>query len=74
MSNTASPVTNAYIVDAEYFLDGKNWLYFRNGGTFEEYKAMAAVITYKGKTYVKRGWNSDTFTVAYQEGVAAYAA
>jgi hypothetical protein len=69
--NTATAIPAAFVVDTEYLIDGKYWLYFRNGGTFAEYKAMPAAVGFKGKTFVKRGWNSDAFTVAYQEGEAA---
>lgn len=69
--NQATAISNAFIVDAEYLLDGRTWLYFRNGGTFAEYKAMPNALSYKGKSFIKRGWNSDNFTVAYVEGEAA---
>jgi hypothetical protein len=69
--NTALEIPNAFIVDAEYVMDGRKWLYFRNGGTFAEYKAMPNALSYNGKSYLKRGWNSDNFTVAYVEGKAA---
>ena len=69
--NTATAISNAFIVEAEYVIDCKRWLYFRNGGTFAEYKAMPNALSYKGKSFLKRGWNSDNFTVAFVEGEAA---
>lgn len=72
--NQATAIPNAFIVDAEYVLEGKRWIYFRNGGTFSEFKAMPNAMSYKSRTYIKRGWNSDNFTVAYVEGEAAVGA
>lgn len=71
--NQATAVPNAYLPAACQKIDGRFWLMFYNGGTFEEFRQMPNALKYQNKTYVKKGWNSDTFTVHYEEGTPAIA-
>jgi hypothetical protein len=72
MSN-ATAVPNAYLPSACQKIDGRFWLLFHNGGTFEEFKALPNALKYEGRVYVKKGWNSDLNTVHYAEGNPAVA-
>lgn len=72
MSN-ATAIPNAYLPSACQKIDGRFWLLFHNGGTFEEFKSMPNALKYEGRIYVKKGWNSDLSTVHYKEGTPALA-
>jgi hypothetical protein len=69
----ATAIPNAYAPHCVQIIEGKFWLMFYNGGTFEEYKNMPCGLAYDGRTYVKKGWNSDTKSVHYEEGKLAIA-
>lgn len=69
----ATAIPNAYLPAANQLIDGRFWLLFYNGGTFEEFRQMPNALSYEGKTYLKAGWNSETFTVHYKEGKPALA-
>ena len=71
--NQATAVPNAYLPSANQLIDGRFWLLFHNGGTFEEFKAMPNALRYENRTYIKAGWNSDLSTVHYKEGTPALA-
>jgi hypothetical protein len=68
---TATTIANAYLPSSIQKIDGCFWLMFHNDGTFAEYKAMPNALKYDDKTFIKAGWNSDTHTVHYKQGVPA---
>jgi hypothetical protein len=63
----AIPVTNAIVPDSIDTFDGVKWFMVRNGGTFEEFKALPKVVKMDEKYFVKMSFNSDTHTVSYRE-------
>jgi hypothetical protein len=66
-ATTATPVEGALVPESEVFVDGTWWLYFKNDGAFESFKAMPAVVRFGSRYYAKVGWNSDTCAVTYKE-------
>jgi hypothetical protein len=56
----------AILPEAIQTIDGVQWFYIRNGGTFDEYQALPKVVLLDGKYFIKTGFNSDTFTVHYK--------
>lgn len=70
MSN-ATPLSNALPVNDYGIYDGVAW--FRtavNDLSFDTYKALPKVVEYKGKVFVKMGWNTDNGTVSYKQSEA----
>ena len=74
MSN-ATPLSNALPVNDYAVYDGVAW--FRTSVhdlDFDAYKRLPKVVEYKGKVFVKMGWNTDNGTVSYKQSAAvAYA-
>jgi len=74
MSN-ATALSNALPVNDYGIYDGVAW--FRTSVhdlCFDTYKALPKVVEYKGKTFMKMGWNTDNGTVSYKQSEAvAYA-
>jgi len=47
---------------------GRTWLILDGAGwTYDSFSKHPAVVSYKGGTFVKSGWNSDTGTLCYRE-------
>lgn len=74
MTATATPIAECLVPAQVQTIDGVSWMLFYNDGTYKGYKSMPNGLNYKGKSYGKVGWNSDTHSVSYREMSVAYSA
>lgn len=68
----ATPIPSMYHVQPLGSLDGAEWLFMDYDGTHDAYKATPVVLSFRGKSYIRTGCNSDTLRVYYStRGIAA---
>jgi hypothetical protein len=68
-SYEAIAVDTVYMVDFKWTDpdDGKKWLYFREDGSYETFKAMPKMLSLDGILFQKSGSNSDSGLIAYRQ-------